>query len=424
MDESTLKPLTTSLFLPHKSYLGWKIVITIFHLFATTSTIYRLVHRYRIRRLWRDDYILFVALALDISHWPIYWARSPSVEGSSKSFIKTQQILNSYWLTIVPWFLILACTRISLALSFARIFPPRHPARRWSFTLVFFFILNFTGTVLATTLTCKAASGLLVASEMSECIRVSNGVPLKNIIVFVADASSDLSLILTPLYFFWGIKLPAQERRLILTFFCGSTLTLLSAVMYAVIANSQSVASLKKDWSLVNLGLGAIETSMSFVGCNSVVISTCFYQALRRFRGQERPELESTLETPRVPPSRECTCVISEHLTAVSLTDISGNSYNYGGDSHADSRPESQSDSAVTSQNSQSRQSFSGSEYSSSQYTTTQNSNSQDSNSQYSSSSSHSGSRSYHSQSTDAPSSFQRSFSTSGSHVSSNQSAP
>lgn len=43
------------------------------------STVYRLVHRHRIGRLWRDDYVLFCALVLDFAHWPIYWARAPSM---------------------------------------------------------------------------------------------------------------------------------------------------------------------------------------------------------------------------------------------------------------------------------------------------------------------------------------------------------
>lgn len=75
---------------------------------------------------------------------------------------------------------------------------------------------------------------------------------------FSADVTSDLVLILTPLYIFWRVKLPTQERRLVLTFFCGSTLTLISAIMYATFVNSKAVAG-KKDWVLVNLGFGGIE---------------------------------------------------------------------------------------------------------------------------------------------------------------------
>lgn len=175
---------------------------------------------------------------------------------------------------------------------------------------------------------------------------------------------------------------------------------------------------------------------MSFIACNSVVISTCFYQAILRFRGHERPDIESTLETPRVPPSRECTCVISEQLTAISLTDISGHSYNLESDSHGvldTLSGRSLGTSAASSQNSRSQQSSSGSENSSSNYSTSQNSNSQYTSSQFTGSESSrsqgtqsttsSRSGSYRSQRTGSQLSSQRSLSTFDSYISSNHSA-
>ncbi|PPQ81574.1 hypothetical protein CVT25_013417 [Psilocybe cyanescens] len=287
--------LPTSIFLPGRSYLGWKIVITLFHLMSGSSTIYRLVHRYRIRRLWWDDYILLGALVLDFVYWPIYWARA---------------------------------TRAATALAFARIFPPRHAARRWAFTLVIFMVLTGLATLLFTTLTCKAASALLVAAEMTHCMVVFKYVHLKHVLFFLADLVCDSLLIITPLVVFWRIKLPPTKRRLILIFFCGNVLTLLGAILYLAIGSTKTVFALGPDRPLVNLGLGAVNVSMGFMSCNMMVLSTCFYRALNRYRNRQRtavvqnPNSNPVAPVPE-PPVAECNCMTSDHITPLSLTEIS-----------------------------------------------------------------------------------------------------
>ncbi|PPQ84386.1 hypothetical protein CVT25_013047 [Psilocybe cyanescens] len=251
-----------SKFLPNQSYLGWKIAVTVFHVIAASTTIYRLVHRFRIRRLWWDDYVLFAALIVDTAFWPIYWARSPQPAVPSAEFIKKQRVLNSYWLTMFLYILILWSCRAVMALSLVRIFPPGHKGRRWSYYLVGIMVFGGIASLIITTVTCKPASALMVASEMKNCARGVNGIVVKNTLFFVADCISDLLLIITPLVFFWRIKLPTQERCLVLVFSLGSVLTLTAAVAYVIIANTKTVASLKKNASLVNLGLAATEVRL------------------------------------------------------------------------------------------------------------------------------------------------------------------
>ncbi|PPQ81560.1 hypothetical protein CVT25_013403 [Psilocybe cyanescens] len=287
--------LPSSVFLPHRSYLGWKIAVTLFHLISSSSTVYRLVHRYRIRRLWWDDYILLGALVLDFVYWPIYWARA---------------------------------TRAAMALAFARIFPPRHPARRWAFTLVAFMVLAGLATLFFTTLTCKAASALLVTAEMTHCMIAFRYVPLKHVLFFLDDLVCDSLLIIMPLVIFWRVKLPPTERRLILIFFCGSVLPMLGSTAYLIIANRRTVFSLGPDRPLVNLGLGAVNVSMGFMSCNLVVLSTCFYRALNRYRDRQRTAVVQNPNPNPVAPApeplvAECNCMTSDHIIPLSLTEIS-----------------------------------------------------------------------------------------------------
>jgi len=42
------------------------VTLTIFQAIAISSTLYRLVRRYRIQRLWWDDYVVVIPLVMDI----------------------------------------------------------------------------------------------------------------------------------------------------------------------------------------------------------------------------------------------------------------------------------------------------------------------------------------------------------------------
>ena len=51
------------------------VSVTVLHLLAISSAVYRLRHRFRIRRAWWDDYVVFVPLALDVVYTPLFWVR-------------------------------------------------------------------------------------------------------------------------------------------------------------------------------------------------------------------------------------------------------------------------------------------------------------------------------------------------------------
>ncbi|KDR69785.1 hypothetical protein GALMADRAFT_908965 [Galerina marginata CBS 339.88] len=312
---------------PLQPYLGWKVSMSILHILAICSTIYRLIHRFRIQRIWWDDYLVIVPLVIDCVYCPLLWFRFTRVDPANA---RTYQILNSYWLSAFPSLLMIWSTRVVLALSLARIFPRKHPARLWAFILIGFMVVSLISCTLVTTLTCKQSSGLLIMNLITDCIKGAGGLPIGSIFIFADDLVGDLLLIIAPLVFFWRLKLPSKERRLIITVFCGSALTLMFVIAFKI-ASGNTRISMGKDTSYFAAGMISIEVAISLFVCNLTVVSTCLYVALLRLRNQERPLREVTIDASQH-SSRACTCLSdSDQSLPLTLTEIS----TFSSNSHA-----------------------------------------------------------------------------------------
>ncbi|PPR00083.1 hypothetical protein CVT24_008985 [Panaeolus cyanescens] len=61
--------------LPPQNHTAWKVGITILHILVLMMCIVRLGHRARLKRLWWDDYILVIPLALDVVYLAYLWAK-------------------------------------------------------------------------------------------------------------------------------------------------------------------------------------------------------------------------------------------------------------------------------------------------------------------------------------------------------------
>ncbi|KDR69770.1 hypothetical protein GALMADRAFT_145172 [Galerina marginata CBS 339.88] len=236
--------------LPPQSYLGWKVSMSILHILAIGSTIYRLIHRFRIQKTWLDDYIVFVPLVLDSIYWPIVCFRFSHVDPNNEPW--SHRVLSSYWLSTFPFLLIVWATRIVLALSLARVFPKKHPARLCAFVLITFM-----------------STGLLIVNEGQDCIKGVGGYPIKNTFLFAADFVGDILLVIAPIVFFWRLRLPSRERRLILMVFCGSILTLLLVIAFKIICSDDKISP-GKDAVLIVAGLASIEAAISLFVCHNL----------------------------------------------------------------------------------------------------------------------------------------------------------
>ncbi|KDR76639.1 hypothetical protein GALMADRAFT_247034, partial [Galerina marginata CBS 339.88] len=231
-------------------------------------------------------------------------------------------ILNSFWLSLLPYLLSVWSSRVALALSLARIFPAKHQARVWSFILVAFLIISFIGCVLVTTLFCKYPSWLLLFYEGTDCAMVKGGFLLSPVFLISENIISDVLLVGSPLAFFWSVKLPQTERRLILAVFCGSILTLIVAICFgALFVNSE--VHLGEDEIIILVGICNIEAAVCLFASNLPVVSTRLYQKLRHRNLSRRQHAERTQDFSPEP----CTCAgVSDHhpsLGQLTLTEIS-----------------------------------------------------------------------------------------------------
>ena len=52
-----------------------KVSVTLFHSLVIGVTILRLVHRWRSKRMWWDDYSTFIVLLVDVMYVVIMWLR-------------------------------------------------------------------------------------------------------------------------------------------------------------------------------------------------------------------------------------------------------------------------------------------------------------------------------------------------------------
>ncbi|KAF8153755.1 hypothetical protein B0H34DRAFT_753183 [Crassisporium funariophilum] len=294
--------------LPPQSYLAWKVSLTFVHALAIGSGVYRLVHRFRLQKTWWDDYIVFVPLVLEIPSIVLFWIRFPHRFDPNVPIPSRLQALDSYWLSTLPFLTIIWSTRAILALSVARIFPPRHRARLASLILAYSMGIAWVACILVTTLSCKKLrSNKLLENELKDCIKGVGGFPRVNIFLFTVDFLADAILVAAPLVFFWKIKLPRAEHRLILSVSCGSFLTLLSAIAFAALTISN--INLGEDSFLIIAGLGRLEAAVSLMVCNLAVVITCLY---RLFRTGTSP-LQSAGSNARDVPednSTECDCEI------------------------------------------------------------------------------------------------------------------
>ncbi|KAF9473072.1 hypothetical protein BDN70DRAFT_413709 [Pholiota conissans] len=275
--------------IPREDALPWQVVSFFLHVIAISSSVYRLWVRFRIHRMWWDDYVLFVPLILDMFYGMVFWFSVPRELGmfySSQSAAPVPYylvILNSYWFKRFIFTVIVWSTRIVLALSLARIFPARTHARILSMLLVAIMLCFLVTSILISATTCHRKTALLLANEFTDCTKSIAGFALEDAFTFAGDIAGDTLLVICPLYWFWNIRLPTKKRRLILLAFCGNMLTLLFAIVFVILINL-SIGKTVVDRYLIRSGMARVEVAISLFVCNFTVISTSIYRLVQKMR--------------------------------------------------------------------------------------------------------------------------------------------
>ncbi|KAF8161607.1 hypothetical protein B0H34DRAFT_652361 [Crassisporium funariophilum] len=245
--------------------------MTFLHTLAVGSTVFRLSSRIRRSCMWWDDYVVVIPLCVDIFFCVALWMYPTLTEIPISDNVHTVD----YWFSLFPCFTVVWLSRISLALSLARIFPPWHVSRYFALALASLFVVLYAICLLLTLLACD---GFRV--NPNNCVKTLGG---HN----VADLLGDTLLILCPLFTLWRIKLPASERRMVLVVFSTSALTLIEVTTF-VVFNYASFDNGRALMVIIPM-LGHMEAAISLIVCNLLVVVSFFYRAFRKAQDTSQP---------------------------------------------------------------------------------------------------------------------------------------
>ncbi|KAJ3506967.1 hypothetical protein NLJ89_g6565 [Agrocybe chaxingu] len=138
------------------------------------------------------------------------------------------------------------------------------------------------------------------------------------------DLVADVSLVALPLVMIWRMRLPTQQRRLILIVVSGSILTIGTVVAFSVFCFIGTQSLDFTDDNILGAMMITLEDAVSLLVCNLFVIVTFFY---RRISNYAAARVNGEREPPRAifdnrPPCRHATQSASEKISATTFTDI------------------------------------------------------------------------------------------------------
>ncbi|KAF8879479.1 hypothetical protein BD779DRAFT_1150515 [Infundibulicybe gibba] len=258
---------------------SWRALMSALHIMAIGSTVFRLSQRYISQRLWCDDYTALFAVIVDCVFFLVLHVSTRS-EPHGTTFGKKTSI-TCYWIGGACSLLVTWSARVSLALAIARIFPPGRTIRRFAMGMAWFIgFLGITNS-LVITISCGRDTSwhdsLQVQCDLSKALGITS---------LCVNLISDALLVLTPLRMLWRIKLPDEQRRLILAGFAASVWASVAAGVCFVFVVGPNSWGLSR--STILLFLGHAMASVSLMVCNAMVIVTSVYRLVRSDKDLER----------------------------------------------------------------------------------------------------------------------------------------
>ncbi|KAF9530934.1 hypothetical protein CPB83DRAFT_849896 [Crepidotus variabilis] len=266
-------------------------------------TFFRLVHRYRTRMLWWDDYATMLGLLFALPFFGTTWFVL-----ISRHWTRSIQIPTG-WVTMVSFMSGLWATRVSLTLSIARVISPN---------VILFRILIFVAicfTVLGTASVAQLAILCVIQTEWQNrppfmCPPSPGG----SIFPYTASLVSDITLVLIPILLFRNVKLPPAAKRLVLVGFAASAFlapVVIMNLVFGLIPFGQQRVGIVLRSMLMHLS-----ALISFLACNALVVMTYFYRRRNKDNAAFLSELHSLSTAPPqgVPRSR-----VSDLMSHLSL---------------------------------------------------------------------------------------------------------
>ncbi|KAF8157967.1 hypothetical protein B0H34DRAFT_797398 [Crassisporium funariophilum] len=258
-------------------------------------TVFRISHRFRKGQMWFDDWIVVLPFAFDATYLANSW-----LSFYSPPSVVRYKVMPSFFFAIFLHFSVIWFSRISLSLSLARIFPPGHRARLLSFFLSALFLVFYLLTVILTTALCQGGGLPWYNINGRNCLTDSKGVAYSGIVSITADFLADSLLVLCPCMMLWRIRLPTNQRRLVLALFSASILTLMSVSLFCALWYGKIYMGVNED--VLRTTTSHLEATTSLIVSNLLVVTMFFYRIFRRVDNVESPEPVDEKSRPHLAP--------------------------------------------------------------------------------------------------------------------------
>ncbi|KAF9038552.1 hypothetical protein BJ165DRAFT_397175 [Panaeolus papilionaceus] len=247
-----------------------QVCMTFVHAGAILLTIFRIYHRKKTRHAWWDDYLAGGAAIMDLLAVTILWLSDMGANSVLQSYTGNmiRYGIGVFCVIAVEWL-----TRISLALAFARIFPPGDSTRRYAIGLAVFFFCLWSSFIIQAIFLCSHVSSWAFFSVIQCCFS-------KPLIYYyvVSNVVADVLLVISPLYKLRHIRLPDKERRLIFVCIAGSLL--MSCACVATSVFQLAPVTWEPTRGVMRIFMGYLEAAVSLIVCNLLVIATYCYTML------------------------------------------------------------------------------------------------------------------------------------------------
>ncbi|KIJ60783.1 hypothetical protein HYDPIDRAFT_116844 [Hydnomerulius pinastri MD-312] len=287
--------------LSRSTYWGIGAVTAVLQVIGLLLTVFRLWFRFNARRLWWEDFWAALALVCGIMSLVSEWTWL--VVGDGKPAVVAIWIY-SFAFTNVVWIV-----RISIALSITRII---YPTRRLRFAMHFFTaLLGVMWAGLVTQKAFKCASNLDWYKLKYPHCTVTRAISIYEV---TADFVADTILVAFPLRLLWKVRLPKNQRRMILSIFSSSIIVSIVSIFHAVCQTMYITA-------LISVALD-VEIAASLAVCNLLVVTTFIYRYLQRKQHVETIVTETDDDYTSQSPSSGA----AQFLTIVDLNALSGDS--------------------------------------------------------------------------------------------------
>ncbi|KIK28335.1 hypothetical protein PISMIDRAFT_69234, partial [Pisolithus microcarpus 441] len=186
------------------------VIVTIFNVFAIFLTAFRLGFRFYIRRLWWDDF--WAALTSCCALVPL-----TSLQSGLAPQSRTTHII-SWWLAVLSYTCAVWFARLSIISSFIRIVPPSH-SHTAALAAASLFVVMWLFMMLAKVTPCAMEKSWynlpFIQCPIPEWVAISE---------VITDSLADIILVCLPLRLLWRLRVPSDQRAMILAVFSSSIL--------------------------------------------------------------------------------------------------------------------------------------------------------------------------------------------------------